>query len=110
MPDLKIDFTDNFPAWEEYFSSLDIDKKFDEIPEVKSDKEKTFLATKGIYSSYYTIKSTEVRLTKYRYYAPFDGSIAEVFITSTVMTLKQVLDAYHFGGGWESAGAASCFH
>ncbi len=82
MPDLKIDFSDNFKAWEIYFNELDIEKSFPDLPEVKSNKEKTFLATKGIYSSYYTIMSSEERLRKHRYYAPFDGSISEVVMES----------------------------
>jgi membrane fusion protein (multidrug efflux system) len=82
LPDLKIDFNDNFKAWESYFNKLDIDKTFPALPETKSDKEKTFIATQGIYSSYYSIKSSEERLKKHRYYAPFDGSISEVAIQS----------------------------
>lgn len=82
LPDLKIDYSDNFNAWEKYFGSLDIEKNLPELPEAKSDKEKTFLATKGVYSTYYTIKSAEERLRKHRYYAPFDGSISEVAMES----------------------------
>ena len=78
LPDLKIDFSANYDIWQRYFSSLDIDKDFPVLPEISEEKEKTFLATKGIYSNYYTIKSTEVRLKKHKYYAPFDGSIIEV--------------------------------
>ncbi|GAB4253293.1 MAG: efflux RND transporter periplasmic adaptor subunit [Ekhidna sp.] len=82
LPDLKVDFSDNYDEWQAYFDDLDINKRFNELPATKSAKEKTFLATKGIYSSYYTIKSTEARLAKYRYYAPFDGSIMEVSMQS----------------------------
>lgn len=82
LPDLKIDYSENFEAWDKYFSRLDIDKTFPPLPEVKSEKEKTFLATQGIYSAYYTIKSAEARLDKHRYYAPFDGSISEVVVES----------------------------
>lgn len=82
LPDLKIDFTDNFDVWNSYFTTLDIDKKFGPLPETKSEKEKIFLATKGIYSTYYTIKSAEARLDKHRYYAPFDGSIMTVSLQS----------------------------
>ncbi|WP_421878168.1 efflux RND transporter periplasmic adaptor subunit [Marinoscillum sp.] len=82
LPDLKIDYSDNFNAWEKYFGSLDIEKNLPELPEAKSDKEKTFLATKGVFSTYYTIKSAEERLRKHRYYAPFDGSISEVAMES----------------------------
>ena len=82
LPDMKIDFPDSFEGWSKYFNALDIDKRFVEMPKPKSDKEKTFLATKGIYSSFYSIKSAEARLQKHRYYAPFSGSIMEVAVQS----------------------------
>ena len=82
LPDMKIDYSDNFSSWESYFSTIDIEKNLPELPETKSDKEKTFLATRGIYSTFYTIKSAEERLRKHRYYAPFDGSISEVNMES----------------------------
>ena len=82
LPDLKVDFSESFEVWNAYFSLLDVDKKFPALPEVKSEKEKVFLATKGIYSAYYTIKSTEARLAKHRYYAPFNGSIMQVNLQS----------------------------
>ncbi|WP_420318707.1 efflux RND transporter periplasmic adaptor subunit [Ekhidna sp.] len=82
LPDLKVDFNSNFEAWNSYFNSLDIDKKFGPLPDAGSEKEKIFLATKGIYSTYYTIKSAEARLDKHRYYAPFDGSIMQVNMQS----------------------------
>lgn len=78
LPDLKLDFRDNYSTWENYFSRIDIDNDLPEMPEAKSEKEKTFLATKGIFSSYYSIKSAEARLKKYKYYAPWNGSISEV--------------------------------
>ncbi|WP_421765248.1 efflux RND transporter periplasmic adaptor subunit [Ekhidna sp.] len=82
LPDLKIDFNVNYDKWQAYFDGLNINKPFPELPETKTTKEKTFLATKGIYSAYYSIKSAEVRLEKHRYYALFSGSIMEVAIQS----------------------------
>lgn len=82
LPDLKIDFNPNYSNWNKYFKELDIDAQFPELPVVNNDKEKTFLATKGIYSSYYSIKSAEARLAKHRYFAPFDGSITQVTFQS----------------------------
>ncbi len=78
LPDIKIDFEESFDKWQKYFSEIDLNKDLPELPTVKVDKEKTFLATKGIYSSFYSIKSAEERLRKHFYYAPFDGSISEV--------------------------------
>ncbi|WP_258104815.1 efflux RND transporter periplasmic adaptor subunit [Marinoscillum sp. MHG1-6] len=82
LPDIKLDYSESFDQWNEYFNSINIDKALPELPETLSNKEKTFLATKGIYSTYYTIKSSEVRLRKHRYYAPFNGSITNVVIES----------------------------
>jgi len=79
---MKVDFSNSYDTWNSFFNSLSVDKKFQPLPEVKSEKEKIFLATKGIYSTYYTIKSAEARLAKHRYYAPFNGSIMEVNLQS----------------------------
>jgi len=79
-PDVKIDFPDRYDAWYAYFKSVELDKPIPELPHYSTDKEKTFLATKNIYSSYFNIKSQEVNLKKYKIYAPFSGSITEVFI------------------------------
>ncbi len=77
LPDIKIDFTDNFKTWERYFDSIELDEDMPALPQPKSSKEKTFLATKNILSDYYAIKSAEVNLKKYTIYAPFNGSIRQ---------------------------------
>ena len=79
LPDIKIDYTDNFNAWKEFFEAIDVEKPLPQLPEFKSTKEKTFLATKNILSEYYTIKSEEERIKKFTIYAPFNGSIVEAF-------------------------------
>ena len=82
LPDLKIDYPDNYQVWDQYFSSIDIEDDIPMLPNPRSEKEKTFLATKAIYSNYYSIKSAELRLKKHKYYAPFSGSIIEVNMES----------------------------
>ena len=82
LPDLKIDFSDNYQAWDDYFQSIDIEKELPVLPNFKSTKEKTYLATRNIFSNYYTIKSAEANLRKYRFYAPFEGSISNVNLQS----------------------------
>ena len=86
LPDFKIDFTDDYPAWQAYFERLEIDKPLPELPEASSSKVKTFLATRNILRDYYSIKSAEENLRKYYVYAPYDGSIATVNLeTGTVV-------------------------
>ena len=87
LPDFKIDFQEDYPAWQEYFESIEIDKPLKELPELTSNQVKTFLATKNILRDYYTIKSSEENLRKYYIYAPYDGSIATVSLeTGTVVS------------------------
>jgi len=86
LPDLKIDFTEDYPAWQSYFESIEINEPLKPLPEVTSSKVKTFLATKNILSEYYSIKSGEENLRKYYQYAPYDGSIVNVNLeTGTVV-------------------------
>ena len=82
LPDFKIDFSGNYPAWESYFRSIDIEKSLPKLPAHSSGQEKTFLATKNIYSTYYAIKSAEANLRKYHFYAPFAGNISIVNLQS----------------------------
>jgi len=81
-PDLKIDYPDRYDVWFNYYSSIETSKLLPQLPKISSQKEKTFLATKNILSSYYTIRSQEENLRKHRIYAPFDGSITQVNLQS----------------------------
>ncbi|ANQ50327.2 HlyD family efflux transporter periplasmic adaptor subunit [Flammeovirga sp. MY04] len=77
LPDLKEDFSESYPTWNQYLKELDIKKPLKVLPEPKTEKEKYFIAGNGIYSSYYTIKSSEEKLSKYTIYAPFSGVISK---------------------------------
>ena len=78
LPDLKIDFTQSYETWYNYLNSIDVQKKLPPLPETNSPKEKVFLATKGIFFSYYDIRSDEASLKKRVVIADFPGSIIEV--------------------------------
>ena len=82
LPDLKIDFSENYSAWETYFQAIRLDKDLPPLPGYKTHKEKTFLATKNIFSQFYSIKSMEANLRKYRFYAPFNGNISTINLQS----------------------------
>lgn len=78
LPDIKIDYTDRFDDWMNFFNTIKLDEALPELPEMKSGKEKVFLASRNILGDYYAIKSIEVKLSKYRIYAPFTGSYVQV--------------------------------
>lgn len=78
LPDLKVDFADEYTKWESYFNSIKVDEELPDLPEIKESKEKVFLSTRNILNQYYTIKSAEERLSKYVIRAPFSGSYQDV--------------------------------
>ncbi len=79
LPDLKTDFKESYNAWLIFFEAIDIQKKIPKLPEAKSNKEKIFLASRNILADYYTIKSSEITLSKYYLYAPFKGTYTMVY-------------------------------
>jgi multidrug efflux pump subunit AcrA (membrane-fusion protein) len=80
LPDMKIDYPNRYQTWSNYFANLEVEKPLPKLPSYESAKEKTFLATKGILTSYYNIKAQESTLDKYVVTAPFSGSISEVYL------------------------------
>jgi len=78
LPDLKIDYENNYSDWYKFFELIDIEKDIPDLPEIKSTKEKVFLASRNILSTYYNIKRAESNFRKHNIYAPFNGSITEV--------------------------------
>ncbi|MEE9429891.1 MAG: efflux RND transporter periplasmic adaptor subunit [Melioribacteraceae bacterium] len=77
LPDYKIDYSENYNSWLSFFESINIDEDLPDLPEIKSTKEKVFLASRNILSEYYSIKSEENRYYKHSIYAPFSGSIIQ---------------------------------
>ena len=80
LPDIRIDFPGSYQKYQDFFNSIRIDKPLPELPKLDSDKEKVFLASRNILNDYYSIKSSEVRLSKYRLYAPFKGTFTTVYL------------------------------
>ena len=77
LPDIKIDYAENFNKWKNYFDNLSVEKPISKIPESASEKENLFLVGRGIESSYYKVKNLEERLSKYHIKAPFNGILVK---------------------------------
>ncbi|GAA4832797.1 HlyD family efflux transporter periplasmic adaptor subunit [Algivirga pacifica] len=77
IPDLKADFPESYPQWQKYLDQMDINKSLKALPTPVSEKEKYYLAGKGVYNAFYSIKSGEERLSKYTIYAPFSGVVTK---------------------------------
>jgi len=80
LPDIRIDYPESYAKYEAFFSSIKIDQPLPELPGLDSEKEKVFLASRNILNDYYNIKSAEVRIERYKMYAPFNGTFTNVFM------------------------------
>jgi len=75
LPDIKIDFPNEFNKWENYLNNFEIEESINTLPKMSSNKEKYFVSGKKINTQYYSIKNLEARYTKYNLRAPFNGII-----------------------------------
>jgi multidrug efflux pump subunit AcrA (membrane-fusion protein) len=79
MPDIKIDYPNEFKAWQSYLDDFDVQKSTRALPE-PSKQLKYFITGRGLLSSYFNIKNLETRLNKFLIRAPFDGVLTEATI------------------------------
>lgn len=75
LPDIKLDYPDLFNDWQSYLASIDLDRNTPEPPAVENAQAKIFLTSKGVYSAFHSLKSSEERLAKYHIRAPFSGVV-----------------------------------
>lgn len=82
IPDIKLDFPDQFEKWNAYLSNFNLEKNLAPLPTASTDKEKFFISGRGINTAYYSIKNLEVKLAKYTLRAPFNGVLTEATVTN----------------------------
>ncbi len=78
LPDLKVDYPDEYEKWVIFFNAIDVEKSLPALPKINSNKEKVFLAANNVLASFYTLQKQEINLRRYTIYAPFSGSFKSV--------------------------------
>lgn len=102
LADLKIDYPEAFPNWEKYVEAFDMEQAIQPLPKATSTKEKVFIASRNIYSTYYNVKSLEIRQSKYVIRAPFSGVLTASDITpGTLVRQGQRLGEFISTGTYE---------
>lgn len=102
MPDLRLDYPEVYPKWQNYLSNFDLEKATPKLPQFDSEKEKFFISGRGIITSYYNTKNLEQRLSKYTITAPFDGVLADALVTEgTLVRAGQKLGEFINTGSYE---------
>ena len=75
LAEIKSDYIDLYPRWNEYFNSINFDNPLPPLPESDDKRVQLLLARYKLYDSYFSILDLEVTLEKHNIVAPFDGSI-----------------------------------
>lgn len=95
MPDLRLDYPEVYPKWQDYLNAFDIESSVPPLPEFETQKERFFINGRGINTAYYNVKNLEERLVKYRIKAPFDGVLIQAMVTEgTLIRSGQMLGTY----------------
>jgi len=95
MPDLRLDYPEVYPKWQEYLNNFDLKQSVPALPDYDSDKERFFINGRGINTAYYNVKNLEERLIKYRINAPYDGVLIEASVTEgTLIRSGQMLGEF----------------
>ena len=81
MPDIRLDFPNEFDKWQNYLQSFDLNNNTPKLPAYSSDKEKYFISGRNITTTYYSVKNLEVKLGKYQIRAPYNGILTEALVT-----------------------------
>ena len=79
LPDIELDFPKEVSKWSNFMKGLHPAKMLPELPSFSSEKERMFITGRNIVSDYYNLKSTEVRLSKYFFAAPFSGTVVDTY-------------------------------
>lgn len=82
MADIKSDYPSDFQTWNRYLTGLKETNLLANLPEVRSEKLRYFLTSRGVYNQFYTIRAQEKRLDYFHIKAPFTGSVTMANVSS----------------------------
>ncbi len=75
LPEIKSDFEDEYPIWQDFFDKINFRDRLPDMPEPGDRKIKLFLARYNVYKNYFSALDFEIIVEKHSIRAPFDGSI-----------------------------------
>ncbi len=75
LPEIKVDFPEDYNRWQDYFNTISYDKNLALMPDTQNQKIKLFLSRFNVYKLYFQIRNLEIQLEKHFFVATFNGSI-----------------------------------
>jgi membrane fusion protein (multidrug efflux system) len=80
LASIQVDFPERIEIWEQYVESIDVTKALPSLPTPESKREEYFIVNRGVQASFYNIKASEERVSKFTVRAPFDGFVAQALV------------------------------
>ena len=80
LASIQVDFPERIEIWEQYVESIDVTKGLPSLPTPESKREEYFIVNRGVQASFYSIKASEERVSKFTVRAPFDGFVAQALV------------------------------
>lgn len=86
LPDINIDFPGHIEGFTQFFNAINIKDRLPEMPDIRDEKLKVFLSSRGVLSEYYSILRDELKLERHNVYAPFNGTFSDVYLEAGAYT------------------------
>ncbi|MBR9974064.1 MAG: efflux RND transporter periplasmic adaptor subunit [Bacteroidetes bacterium] len=80
LPELKIEFPDDYLRWQEYFDGSSFDRPLGPLPESEQRKVRLLLTRFNVHKLFFAVKNLEVTLEKHTIVAPFNGAIVSTAV------------------------------
>ncbi len=95
LPDLRFDYPESVAQWENYINQFDVENNLQALPKAINNREKMFVASRNVTTSYYNIKNLEGQYSKHIITAPYDGILIESMIEpGTAIRTSQQLGTF----------------
>ena len=79
LPDIEMDYPSELNKWISFLNKIQPNEPLPGLPNLNSGKERMFFTSRTVLSEYYTVKSMEERISKFNFFAPFSGTVIEVY-------------------------------
>jgi len=102
LPDLELDFPERVEVWTRFLDEFDLQAPLKPLPDAADSRERNYIAARGLYSKYYSVKSMEATHDKYTIRAPYDGVVTESAINPGMLVRNgQMLGEFTRTGVYE---------
>ena len=64
LPEIKVDFPDEYAIWQTYFNNCEFNKKLTPLPQAKNQKIKLFLSRFNVFKLYFLARNLEIQLER----------------------------------------------